>query len=309
MSARVVALRPDVDGAAAANRAWAALDRHLDRANLSGHTRTAYRRQARTYLEWLAAHVDEHPDAWVDVVGAQGAVSAWRKQLLARLAPPSVNQGIAAVTLLYEVGAHLSIQVKRARVPKPGEPDALTRPQENAVRRAADRRGVRDAAIIAVLLGTGARVSEAARLEVGHLVVTTRTGTCRLYSKGDQVRTVPVPRPVRERIPAWLAARTQLLAERPGLVDAGEALWLGKRGVLSTDGITDVVRTVGVDANLPGLRPHRLRHTYATRLREGGADAAVIQALLGYASIDTAGRYFCAGKKEITAAVDRALEY
>ncbi|WP_329082701.1 site-specific integrase [Streptosporangium sp. NBC_01469] len=66
----------------------------------------------------------------------------------------------------------------------------------------------------------------------------------------------------------------------------------GRRGRLSVDGVTDIVRAVGKDADLPGLRPYRLRHTYATRLREAGADHAQVQALLGHTSIGTTARYF-----------------
>ncbi|MFG1947289.1 tyrosine-type recombinase/integrase [Nonomuraea sp. NPDC048826] len=50
-----------------------------------------------------------------------------------------------------------------------------------------------------------------------------------------------------------------------------------------------------------------LRHTYATRLREGGADVAQVQALLGHASLDTSARYFRAGTAE-QAAVDRVFD-
>ncbi|MGV9764753.1 tyrosine-type recombinase/integrase [Micromonospora tulbaghiae] len=56
---------------------------------------------------------------------------------------------------------------------------------------------------------------------------------------------------------------------------------------------------------LPGLRPHRLRHTYATRLCQGGADPAQVQALLGHASLDTTARYFRAGAAEQAAVVER----
>ena len=238
-------------------------------------------------------------------------MSAWRRSLLeARLSAATVNQALAAAALLYQVGAHLRITVKRARVAKPAAPDALTRPDEGRLRRAADRRGPRDAAIVALLLGTGARVAEAARLDLVDVTVTARTGTARLHGKGDQVRTVPVPGPVRERIPDWLAAREQLLTTRPDLVDtAGGALWIGKRGRLTIDGITDVVRAAGDDAGLHGLRPHRLRHTYATRLREGGADPAQIQAAMGHASLDTTQRYFRASADEVAAVVEAALDY
>ena len=70
---------------------------------------------------------DLHPDRFADVVGAEAAVTAWRRHLLQRkTSPANANQALAAVTLLHERDAHLRVQVKRARVPRPGEPDALT---------------------------------------------------------------------------------------------------------------------------------------------------------------------------------------
>jgi integrase len=243
----------------------------------------AYRRQAAAYAAWLAAHTGDHPDAFTDTVGAEAAVTAWRRHLLrCRASPVSVNQALAAVSLLYEHGPQLRITVKRARVPRPGEPDALTPAEQGAVERAADRRGRRDAAIIAVLLYAGARAEECGRLEVDDLAITARTGRVRLLGKSDQVRVVPLPVRARERVSAWLLER----GRKPG------PLWLGQRGPLSVSGLTQVVLAVGRQAGIEGLRPHRLRHTYATRLRQGGADVAQVQALLGHASVETAGRYF-----------------
>ncbi|MER6831972.1 tyrosine-type recombinase/integrase [Streptosporangium sp. NPDC000563] len=310
----VVAIRPGREPgsvAAAAEVALAAFGAHLDRCALAANTVTAYRRQTLVYRDWLLAHASEHADAFVDLVGAEAAVTAWRRQLLAAGASPAtVNQALAAVTLLYEHGPALRLAVKRARVPKPGAPDALSRAQENAIRRAADRRGPRDAALIAVLLGAGARAEEAQRLRIGDIPITARSGTARLHGKSDEVRTVPLPVPARERLTAWLLARAELLTARPALADAvGDGLWVGQRGRLTVDGVTDVVRVVGKTAGLPGLRPHRLRHTYATRLREADADHAQIQALLGHASIETTARYFRASATEVADLIDRALDY
>ncbi|WP_329087693.1 MULTISPECIES: tyrosine-type recombinase/integrase [unclassified Streptosporangium] len=310
----VVLLRPGREPgsvAAAAEAALAAFGTHLDRCALAKNTVTAYRRQALAYREWLLAQAAEHADAFVDLVGAEAAVTAWRRHLLAAGASPAtVNQALAAVTLLYEHGPALRLAVKRARVPKPGAPDALSRAQENAVRRAADRRGPRDAALIALLLGAGARAEECQRLRVGDVPITARSGTARLHGKGDEVRTVPLPVPARERLTAWLSVRAELMAARPVLAEAvGDGLWAGQRGRLSVDGVTDVVRAAGKDAGLPGLRPHRLRHTYATRLREADADHAQIQALLGHTSIETTARYFRASPTEVAELVDRALDY
>lgn len=298
MTADVVPLHADAP--AAADRALAAVSRYLGRCKLAENTVVAYRRQAAAYVAWLAQHAGDHPDAFTDLVGAEAAVTAWRRHLLrtAKASPSTVNQALAAATLLYERGGRLRIQVKRARVPQPGEPDALTAKQQSLLERAADRRGPRDAAIIAVLLYAGARAEEAARLDLEDIAITARTGEVRLHGKGDEVRTVPLPAPARDRVSAWLRHR----GHEPG------PLWTGQRGRLTTSGLTQVVLAVGADAGLEGLRPHRLRHTYATRLRQGGADPAQVQALLGHSSLDTAARYFRAGTAEKAAVIERIFE-
>ena len=216
--------------------------------------------------------------------------------LAARAGASTVNQALAAVTLMYEQ-AGLRIDVKRVRIPRPGEPAALTRPEEAALRRAAARRGPRDSAIIAVLLDTGARVEECTRLDAGDFAITARTGEVRLHGKGDEVRSAPLARRARELVSAWLDVR----GRHPG------PIWTGQRGPLTISGITQVVLAAGDDAGLPGLRPHRARHTFATRLRQGGADPAQVQALLGHASIDTAARYFRAGSAENAEVVERVF--
>jgi integrase/recombinase XerC len=297
MAAHVLPIRPDADAATAAQDALAAAHRHLARCKLSGNTVKAYKRQTTAYAAWLAENAD-HADAFSDVVGAEAAVTAWRKHLMTgKAAPATINQALAAVTLLY-AQAGLRITVKRARVPKPGEPGALTKTEQGRVERAAARRGVRDRAIVATMLYGGARVEECGRLDAEDVTLTARTGHIRLHGKGDEVRTVPLPPVGRQHLAAWLDER--------GTHDG--PLWTGQRGRLTISGITQVILAVGEDAGIPGLRPHRLRHTYATRLRQGGADPAQIQALLGQASIETAARYFRAGTTEQAAAVDRVFE-
>jgi integrase len=69
-----------------------------------------------------------------------------------------------------------------------------------------------------------------------------------------------------------------------------------------------VLAAAGAAAGLPGLRPHRLRHTYATRLRQGCADPAQVQALLGHTSLDTTARYFRAGTAEQADVVERIFQ-
>ncbi|MFI6816099.1 hypothetical protein ACIBG7_27095 [Nonomuraea sp. NPDC050328] len=93
-------------------------------------------------MTWLTGSGVEPADAFAGVVGVEAAVTAWRRRRIeGRAAPNTINQGVAALTLMY-VQMGLRIDVKRATVPKPGEPDALTAVEHGAVERAAARRGV-----------------------------------------------------------------------------------------------------------------------------------------------------------------------
>lgn len=140
----------------------------------------------------------------------------------------------------------------------------------------------------------------APRVDLEDVAITARTGSIRLHGKGDEVRDVPLPAIARERLSAWIRER----GTAPG------PLWTGQRGPLTISGITQVVLAVGDDAGLPGLRPHRLRHAYATRLRQGGADPAQVQALLGHGSLESTARYSPerAGKAGQAAIVERIFE-
>jgi hypothetical protein len=201
--------------------------------------------KAVAYAAWPAANADAHGDAFTDLVGAEGAVTTWNRDMLAaRSSASTVNQALAAVTLMYEQ-AGLRIAVKRVRIPRPGEPGALTRQEEAAVRRAAARRSPRDAAIVEVLLDTGARVEECARLDAEDFAITARAGEVRLHGKGNEVRSVPLARRGRELVSAWL----DVGGRHPG------PAWTGQRGPLTDSGITQVVLAAGADADIVGLRP------------------------------------------------------
>jgi integrase len=283
-----------------AGRALEQAHRYLGRCKLAANTVKAYRRQTSAYVAWLHTHAGEHPDAFADVVGAEAAVTAWCRHLLRgkKSSPATINQALAAVTLLYAHGPQVRITVKRVRVPRPGEPDALSPADQGKVERASLRSGARDAAIIAVLLYSGARVEECERLDLDDVAITARTGRIRLRGKGDEVHEVPLPVVARQRLAAWIEVRG----------NQSGPLWIGQRGRLTISGITQVVLAVGDDAGLPGLRPHILRHTYGTRLRQGGADVAQVQALLNHASIETSARYFRAGTAEQATVIETIFE-
>ncbi len=147
--------------------------------------------------------------------------------------------------------------------------------------------GIRDRALLELLYGTGARISEAVGLAVDD--VDTETSVARLTGKGGKDRLVPMGRYAVEALEAYLVrARPPLAAAGHG----GPALFLNARGGrLSRQSAWTVLRAAAGRAELPGVSPHTLRHSFATHLLDGGADVRVVQELLGHASVATTQVY------------------
>ncbi|HEY8730238.1 MAG TPA: site-specific tyrosine recombinase XerD [Acidothermaceae bacterium] len=148
-------------------------------------------------------------------------------------------------------------------------------------------RSLRDRALLEVLYGTGARISEAVGLDVDDIDLD--NGVVRLLGKGSKERLVPLGTYARSAIDRYLAqGRPRLSAGR----DSG-ALFLNARGGrLSRQSAWTALRDAATRAGLAtGISPHTLRHSFATHLLDGGADVRVVQELLGHASVTTTQIY------------------
>ncbi|WP_353357981.1 site-specific tyrosine recombinase XerD [Intrasporangium sp. DVR] len=151
---------------------------------------------------------------------------------------------------------------------------------------------LRDRALLEVLYGIGARISEAVGLDVDDLETggPGEVGVVRLLGKGGKERIVPVGRFAVEAVDAYLVRGRPALAQR-GL--GGPALFLNTRGRrLSRQSAWSVVQRAADRAGLTEhVSPHTLRHSFATHLLDGGADVRVVQELLGHASVTTTQIY------------------
>jgi len=147
---------------------------------------------------------------------------------------------------------------------------------------------LRDRALLELLYGTGARISEAVGLDVDDV----GAPTLRLAGKGGKHRIVPVGSYAAQALDAYLVRGRPALAAATRRGSASPALFLNARGGrLSRQGAWGVLKAAADRAGLTGVSPHTLRHSFATHLLDGGADVRVVQELLGHASVTTTQVY------------------
>ncbi|SDO09668.1 integrase/recombinase XerD [Klenkia soli] len=268
---------------------------------LATNTISSYRRDLRRYAGFLEAG------------GVRGFGEVGESDVAAFLValrsgddehPPlsasSAARAVVAVRGLHRfalldglVGDDVAAEV---RPPTPARrlPKAITVDQVEALLDAAGAgdgpRPLRDRALLEVLYGTGARISEAVGLAVDDLDA--GSGVVRLAGKGGKHRVVPVGSY------AVRAVQDYLVRARPALVTGRAvrgALFLNSRGgPLSRQSAWAILRTAAERAglaDLADLSPHTLRHSFATHLLDGGADVRVVQELLGHASVTTTQVY------------------
>lgn len=144
----------------------------------------------------------------------------------------------------------------------------------------------RDAAMLQLLFACGLRVSELSALRLNDLDLA--AGVLRCLGKGDRQRWVPLHREAQRALRAYLAEARPRLGQSEGTF-----VFPGRGGrPLSRQAIWSRLQAHGCRAGLPGsLYPHRLRHSFATHLLEGGADLRSLQTLLGHADIQTTQIY------------------
>ena len=158
----------------------------------------------------------------------------------------------------------------------------------------------RDAAVLALLYGSGLRISEALSLTRSQ-APQTAGGTLTVIGKGNKARMVPV-------LPAVVEAIATYIALCPWRLPPDGPLFLGvKGGPLSPRIIQLAVEGLRGALGLPSsATPHSLRHSFATHLLGRGGDLRAIQELLGHASLSTTQIYTRIDSARLMAAYDAA---
>jgi integrase/recombinase XerD len=281
---------------------------------LAEHTLEAYQRDLQRYAATLAARgrTDIGAVAAADVGDYLAGLREGDSEH-PPLAASSAGRAVVAVRGLHAFalaeGLAADDPARLVRPPAPPRrlPRAISIPDVERLLAAAGAgepgstatlAALRDRALLEVLYGTGARISEAVGLDVDDLDLAGATAAgrvpavVRLRGKGGKERIVPVGTYARAAVEAYLTRARPALAAAARRAPASPALFLNVRGGrLTRQGAWGALRAASTRAGLDQVSPHTLRHSFATHLLDGGADVRVVQELLGHASVTTTQVY------------------
>ncbi len=164
--------------------------------------------------------------------------------------------------------------------------------------------GLRDTALLEFMYATGCRISEALDLRCDQLHLD--QGVARVIGKGSKQRVVPVGDMALVAMGAWLERGRPAMC-RGKSPQALPWVFLSTRGQrLRRQSAWVRLRKHAASAGIDrAISPHKLRHSFATHLLEGGADLRSVQALLGHADISTTQVYTHVSDAHVRAAYDR----
>ncbi len=267
---------------------------------LAKNTLMAYRRDLEKYVRLLAAR----GAGSVNAVGPEHVTGFLQALKKSNLSTSSICRNLAAVKMFHRflVRDGLAKEDPTSLVDTPKQwtriPEVLTQKEIDLILQAAQTRGrghQRDYAMLELFYASGMRVSEMVDLKVGS--VNLEAGFVRAIGKGSKERIIPIGRKAREAI-AFYCERI-----RPKVLRAADtdALFLSQQGrkmsrVMAWKIIKQYARLAGIKKN---IKPHTLRHTFATHLLEHGADLRSVQEMLGHADIATTQIYTHVDKERL----------
>ncbi len=157
------------------------------------------------------------------------------------------------------------------------------------------KQGIRDRAILETLYATGMRVSEAVNLKTDN--VNMEVGFLRCVGKGDKERVIPLGKKAIACIKKYLELSRPFLLKKK----ESEFLFISRIGKkISRQSLWKLIKRYARAAGIKKpMKPHILRHSFATHLLERGADLRSVQEMLGHVSISTTQLYTHINKERL----------
>ncbi|MFZ2017854.1 MAG: tyrosine recombinase XerC [Methyloceanibacter sp.] len=267
---------------------------------LAAKTSEAYERDVSQFLAFLAVHFNRLPDMphllELQARDVRAFLAARRSE---GAGSRSLSRTLSALRMFYKFlerrGYGKNDAIRAVALPKlpHSVPKPLTAPKATALVDGADIASadqpewiiVRDTAVLALLYGSGLRISEALSLKRKDAPIKGRD-MLRVTGKGSKTRVVPVLPIAREAVEAYLKLCPMGLGSE-------DPLFVGAHGKQLSPRIIQLrIAKARAVLGLPETAtPHALRHSFATHLLSAGADLRSIQELLGHASLSTTQGY------------------
>ena len=283
---------------------------------MSPKTLDAYARDVRQFLIFMAGHLGGAPSlgalAKLTPQDVRAFMAARRADDISSRSLMRMLAGVRSFARFLErngkgkVGALAAVRAPKVpkTLPKPLH-IAAARQVADADIRAGEERApwvlARDAAVLALLYGSGLRISEALGLKRGEVPAPGRGDAITVTGKGNKQRMVPLLPQVSQLIADYVAIC-------PYDLPADGSLFVGARGGPLSPRIVQLVmeRLRGALSLPDSATPHALRHSFATHLLARGGDLRAIQELLGHASLSTTQLYTKVDAARLLKAYDEA---
>lgn len=259
---------------------------------LSRNTIISYREDLNTYLDFIEkSNIDA-----LSKITKNNITGFMYTQKDKGIAPNSIARRLAAIRMFHRF-------LTRERIVKEDPstlidspklwkrvPETLTLNEVEALiaqPNARDTQGTRDRAILETLYATGMRVSEAVNLKKDN--VNLDIGFLRCVGKGNKERVIPLGKKAIASINRYLeTSRPKLLKNKDS-----DFLFVSRFGKnISRQSFWKMVKKYALAARIKKpIKPHILRHSFATHLLEHGADLRSVQEMLGHSNISTTQIY------------------
>jgi site-specific recombinase XerD len=261
--------------------------RHLRAANLAPSTIVSYLAAGQGFDAFLrdrgmptavAAIRREHVEAFIEwlLVTRSAATAANRYRSLQQMCRWLLEEG--------EITASPMANTRPPKVPEVPVP-ILTDSELRALLKACagtrfeDRR---DIALITLMVDTGIRLDEVARIRLEDIDLDTESVL--VMGKGRRPRAVPIGRSAVRVLDRYLRERARRDAK-------SEWLWIGKKGRFTSSGVAQMIQRRGEAAGIKRLHPHQLRHTFAHAWLSAGGTEGDLMRLAGWRSRQMLQRY------------------
>lgn len=288
---------------------------YLKRQDLSRASIEAYLSDVRSFATWYqevygkelepgftSVDVQSFRDFQLDV--EQVAPATWNRRLsaLRSLASWGVKQGY----LTYDPTAEIDLVETQRLAPKWMDLASMNRflsqveKEVHAFGRESspgrNKQALRNQGMVYLMIMAGLRVGEVTQLKKSQVELGERSGWVEIRrGKGDKFRKVALNRKVRHALKRYEEVRD----------DSQWYFTSQQKGSLSTRTIERIVEELARRAELSGVTPHVLRHTFARRLIEREVRLEVVAELLGHSRLETTKRYVLPGEADLQEAVEK----